>query len=710
MKLADLYGLLILLVLLTVTFLVGCSSGGNIDPIIPTQMNDAAYDSGSHYTWGLWQFVADPEAETLDMIRLRNGNMHVNVLPFLEPPPLTMLTLESLEFNGNIIEADIGLRHPFLGLTEFTGFDVCGILISNGSITGFNDPDLKITGDGDTRLLNPDGLTRWWNPAEFPVNEGTIFSYNDGLLGAPDSFADFDCTLNGYKYFCDDLDPDDGLDSVSIDSRGMFSAGQKNTRHYTIELGTGGLIFNYAIDANWIFPEGGPPWLAPDDFPPAANRPEAWRINVTETENTLWNDGDANGGNLTLAIDVYDWFDAELNMVRVESGDNFGMVESTTVIDGGIGYSTYEVEIIDATPTTGTINLLISVISEVENFGGYIEGTNITSYFTYTADVAGEPFISPCKNIPLRDAANAVDIAVDHTNGDLLVMYDDKAIYRHQKVDGCYGAGEHFFDVTDHLTQILYAFDIAPSRYIGVTLTYVTTETPGLWIYSPEGVFQEGTGQAPPAPIEAFAMTGGTYLNDIGYVRGYTNTAGDYTTQAMREEHLNWFPPAGHHLFTVSPGDTGGIDKIYSAWIKGAESDMTGNYLWFVEDPDYYATRWELYMVSYQGYLGYDSAYFGTGYQTDDDDGWNDAKDITRDNQNNYFVLDGLQSGQARVKMWSVDGDETTSLGGFGNSTTITGPPIKIEGSDYDGDIVVLHGDTLPYMVSVFYPYEMPGG
>ena len=78
----------------------------------------------------------------------------VNALPFLEPPALVNLTLDSLEFNGNIIDADIGLRHPFIGLTEFTGFDVCGVLISNGSISGFSNPDITIAGNGDTRLLH----------------------------------------------------------------------------------------------------------------------------------------------------------------------------------------------------------------------------------------------------------------------------------------------------------------------------------------------------------------------------------------------------------------------------------------------------------------------------------------------------------------------------------------------------------------------------
>jgi len=346
--------------------------------------------TSSHQFWGLWQLVANPAAGTLDIIPLRAGNFHLNALTFLEPPPLVNLTLESLEFNGDIIEAGIGLRHPFIGLTEFTGFDVCGIFITNGSVTGFDDPELRMAGDGDTRLLNPDGYTRWWNPAEFP-HGNTIFNYKDGLLGTPDSSADYNSTLNAYKYFCDELGPDAPVSKATAEKRGMFSAGQKNIRHYTIELGTDGLIFNYAVDASWHFPTGGKPWVAPDDFPPAANRSEAWNINITETENTLWNDGTGYGGNLSLVIDVWDHFNAGLNSVKVESNGNFIPVVSSTPIGGGEGYCTYEIDITDGTPVAaGTIDLLISVACEEEGYGGILEGKPVTAYFTSTAQVSGE--------------------------------------------------------------------------------------------------------------------------------------------------------------------------------------------------------------------------------------------------------------------------------------------------------------------------------
>ncbi len=382
---------LILFALIICFALAGCSSGANSPESPDINVPSAERQPSSHYCWGLWEGRIDADAQSVEVTPVRTAEFHLNALPFLEPPPLLYLSLESLEFNGDIIEVGIGLRHPFLGLTEFTGFDVCGIFISNGSVSGYSDPGIVMAGEDDTRLLNPDGYSRWWNPAEFPTTTGTIFGYNDGLLGTPDSMGNFSATLNGYKYFCDDLDdPDDPLTDIGIEGRGMFSAGQKNVRHYTIQMGNDGLVFNYAVDANWIFPSGDPPYTAPDDFGPEANRVEPYRVNVSEIENTLYNDGETSGGALSLAVDVYDWQNADMNTIRVESPGNFAMTESTTVIGGGEGYSTYQVDITGATPAAGEIGLLVSAISEQADFDGYLTGVNTAAYFGYTAEVGGE--------------------------------------------------------------------------------------------------------------------------------------------------------------------------------------------------------------------------------------------------------------------------------------------------------------------------------
>ena len=384
---------LLLIILVVTLMLLGCSSGSSVDVTTPDEPMDKSATETSHSLWGLWQFTADPVTGTLDVVPIRTAEMHLNALPFLEPPPLLYLTLETLEFNGDIIDVDIGLRHPFVGLTQFTGFDVCGILISNGSYGGFTDSDIHYAGPGDTYLMNPDGHSRWWNPDEFP-HDPTIFAYNDGLLGAPDSFADYNCTLNAYKYFCDDLSsPDNPLTDVTQENRGMFSAGQKNVRHYSIRLGSEGLIFNYAVDASWVYPQGDPPWTAPGDFAPGANRVEPWYIAVNEVANTLYYYNDAGGGGLELSIDVYDWFNAESDTLYIEAADGvipqFGPVLPS---GGGEGYSTYSVEISNAAPVAaGNLDLLITVETEEQDFQDFIPGTTTSAYLVYTTTVADEP-------------------------------------------------------------------------------------------------------------------------------------------------------------------------------------------------------------------------------------------------------------------------------------------------------------------------------
>jgi hypothetical protein len=382
--------LFFVLIALFVVFTLGCS-GQTADPTMPdaVQRSETRADS-NHMLMGLWQGAFDVDTKTVEFTKLREAGLHLNALPFLEPPALMNLTIGNLQWNGDIIDVDVSLLHPFLGLNQFTGFDVCGVFITDGSTSGFSDSDIVMAGEGDTRLLNPDGLTRWWNPSEFPVNNGTIFSYTDGLLGAPDSAVDYGATLNGYKYFCDDLDDvTDELSDVTLANRGKFSAGSKNTRHYTIKLGAG-LIFNYAVDANWAFPEGQSPWDVPEDFPPVANRFEAWRVSVVETENELWNDGATSGGDLSLQIDVYDWFNPGLNTLRVESPGNLAMVESSNPVGGGDGYSTYGIDITDATPEAGSIDLLISIESDETGYGGLLPGKPVTAYFTHSVTVAGE--------------------------------------------------------------------------------------------------------------------------------------------------------------------------------------------------------------------------------------------------------------------------------------------------------------------------------
>jgi Tol biopolymer transport system component len=399
----------------------GCSggSGDTVMPTVPieTERPASTGDYGAHCTWGMYQFVVDLDTQTLDAVPIRVGNMHLNALAFVEPPPLVFLTLETLQFNGDIIEADIGLRHPFLGLTQFTGFDVAGILISNGTITGFTDPDIVMAGNPeDTYLMNPDGYSSWWNPTLFPPNpDAVIFGYIDGMLGTPDDIGNYNSTVCGYKYFADGLEPLDSLDSLDLENRGMFSAGQKNVRHYTIHIGDDGLIFNYAVDACWQFPQGSPPWDAPDSFSYSANRPEAFHISVTETDNDLYYiDPETKGGTLGLDILVYDWQGpSTIAFVGIESPD------------GSIPY-TEEIAPVDTSEFTGTYHFELS--------GDNLITTAPLDFFITVKDTETIPELG---NIPAFHTCGGFEVG-----GDDPVEYEDILFYCAD-----FGVGRNIFSI-----------------------------------------------------------------------------------------------------------------------------------------------------------------------------------------------------------------------------------------------------------------------
>ena len=369
----------------------GCSGGGN-NPVSLGQDEMVASENqspDSNSIWGMWQFTADPKTQTVEVLRLRTAEKYFNILPLLETQFSQCVSIEGIpEFDGDTLKLDIGIQSPFHGKPKYTGFDVSMILITRGSLDGFSDPDIVMHGEGDTRLLNPDGYTRWWNPREFPHNTGDLMGYTDGKLGTKDEYANYTATINGYKYYCSDLiEPDSSMNLTDPAGRGVFPAGGKLVREHIIDI-DGGMVFNYIVNACWGYPLGNPPWEIPDDFPEYANRYEPYRIDVAELENTLWNDGVNSGGNLSLRIDAYDWFNSDQNRVRVESPGNFNFAETFSPTGGGTGYSTYEVEIPSATPAYGSIDLLISIESEKIGYYGLLPGAHICAYFTEKISVS----------------------------------------------------------------------------------------------------------------------------------------------------------------------------------------------------------------------------------------------------------------------------------------------------------------------------------
>jgi hypothetical protein len=92
---------------------------------------------------------------------------------------------------------------------------------------------------------------------------------------------------------------------------------------------------------------------------------------------------------------------------------------------------------------------------------------------------------------------------------------------------------------------------------------------------------------------------------------------------------------------------------------------------------------------------------------------FNDPRDITRDNSlpDTIYVLDELSTGGSAIKKFTWDG---SPLGTFGDGTSISSTPLRIEGSQRifpatgENLMFVLHGNiTDGFFISIFPPSEL---
>jgi len=252
------------------------SCGGSDDPIAPYNPVTPTRESvdspiqGVHQLWGFWNCYIPPTLDTIEFTPARMGMFHLNTRRFLEETACTnCLKLVSLDkdFVNMVITAKIQITHPFAGFDKYTGFDVRGVVISDGSLYfPLLDARVPYASSGDFTLLNPDGYTRLWNTTEFAPGSGPfpILEYSQGKFATPGSFT---ATVNPYIEF-------------TQDPRSCFPAGASIQRDYKLTLKPGGAFFGYAIDASWEPPIVDPPIDINTDFPPSANAGEPYMLSM----------------------------------------------------------------------------------------------------------------------------------------------------------------------------------------------------------------------------------------------------------------------------------------------------------------------------------------------------------------------------------------------------------------------------------------------
>jgi len=400
--------------------IVGCSGHGSpAEPPVPGeitsyQQNTPNDSASSHYLWGYYTFVVDTVAGEMEVIPRRDFEFHANVLKFLEQGA-SYLGIDNLEINFDSVDVDVKLTHPFPGLDMYTGFDVKGILILPGKVEGQYDSGFQV--DLTTTLELEDGFSKTWNPSDFPKIP-PIFGYQDGKLGNKYDGLNLGATLNPYKYFCDDLDEYDSLESLNPDHRGMFRTGHTNVRHYRITFPpTEGLVFNYAVDASWEPPDPNPPIAIPGDFAMNANAPEAYRVDPRIISNDLFYfDAGNRGGSAEIEIDVYDWQGCDDTLVKIYKPNTWN--DETMVQAGGTEhYSTYAFEVPgDDLESSDEFNLLIGAFSLDATYEhGDIADENIATYKFLTLPVSASGYPPEV-------------ISIDPDNGDIDTLVEDVEI------------------------------------------------------------------------------------------------------------------------------------------------------------------------------------------------------------------------------------------------------------------------------------------
>ena len=345
--------------ILALAFMISCS-GGSDNLVAPPSSERAPVSQppGTTDLLGFWQVVIDTNSGDVDIIDLRSSDLIINVLGFMEPPPLVSMNIDFgtlvIDDVNNQILVDVIFSHPIPDAV-FSGFDVRGVVFG-------------------PEVLNADGLTIIPSPEFFT---GVPFGYQEGLLGAPDSVGNYE-GLAGYRYFCDGLGKDDDLVTffsveANLDDRGVFTeAPQKNIRHYDLDwtdVTQPFFVFNYAVYANYDWPVGGSDL---DDFPlTTANSAEAFCCKVTELDNSLYFASSGGGGAISLMVEVWDW-QGDITDVTIESDGVIAQTSYDVISGPGTSKSTnYDFYAVPGTPTeVGELDILITA-TDAKTFGDY---------------------------------------------------------------------------------------------------------------------------------------------------------------------------------------------------------------------------------------------------------------------------------------------------------------------------------------------------
>ncbi|MCX6647232.1 MAG: PKD domain-containing protein [bacterium] len=425
----------------------------------------------------------DPQYE---VVPVRTGTIHLNILKFLEVTPCTNC-FKLVGFNipqPGYLNFDIQIKHPFPNTSlDLSIFDVRGIIMFNGSEV-FPGSGKRISNPftGDGAILNADGYTSLFNASTLSAPVGDFFKYFKGKLATP---AAPNADVNAYLRFVTDN---------PSNNRNAYYAGDSVTRTYSMKIPTPTFVLGYAVDANWDIPLETPVDDPITDFPVTANCPEAWKMIVIESP---IGDGLTEcGGETKLTIDLYDWQGKdEWNPVRLECPEIFDSVIEATYVSETDAYTRYEADISNSNfAASGPYPCLIWH-EAVENDPVGKPWQDLTAYQIYTFDVNPKvdqiptAYAVPDKTTvgvgqPVQfDASDSVD---NDCNGQSIVSYEWQ-----WDSGGIFEVGtqimQHGWEVEgEHMVQLRVTDDEGSEDYLDnkITITVTDNQCPTAWAYA----------------------------------------------------------------------------------------------------------------------------------------------------------------------------------------------------------------------------------
>lgn len=428
--------------LVILTFSIGGCSGTNtpttppcsdspdpameITPLISTQ----GVQSPNHYLLAYGQMIidpSDPEDIKVEILPLRDAEIHLNIIRFLENAPCThCFALSNFSISPDLVfTVDIEIIHPIPD-PNLTVFDVRGIIMFPSSkifpshIFQYTWDPLVATIPGSEYgyLINYDGYT-------------TLYCH--GVLGSPNQFQ----TYCPGKYSI--YNPPPFVFAHANAYKRHFTADPSNTRNalyhdssskvtYEMQLPEAhNLNLAYCVDASWDIPNVDPVEDPMTDFDLDANCPEAWKIET-------YADPIGSSGETLLAFDVYDRQGmSTISSMAVESPDLFYGLKTPEFVMEGDGFSRWEVTIPNEIGSPeGEYATLISV-EDIENQPNIQSWLDLRAYQIIMIEV-GE-FVD---QLPTAEAVSDTETAEmdepigfdatgSHDNdelGDLIVMYE----------------------------------------------------------------------------------------------------------------------------------------------------------------------------------------------------------------------------------------------------------------------------------------------